>query len=68
MTSSPGAGPDPADHRGRGRPLPFEVEAANRFFPFISGRCERASVIVTSNKPFGRWGESWRRHGRRHHD
>lgn len=24
---------------------------------FISGRYERASVIVTSNKPFGRWGE-----------
>ena len=23
----------------------------------MSGRYERASVIVTSNKPFGRWGE-----------
>jgi DNA replication protein DnaC len=23
----------------------------------VSARYERASVIVTSNKPFGRWGE-----------
>lgn len=39
--------------------IPFEAEAeaeaANLFFRFISGRYERASVIVTSNKPFGRW-------------
>ncbi|MFE9500873.1 ATP-binding protein [Streptomyces collinus] len=28
-------------------------EAANLFFQFISGRDERASMIVTSNKPFG---------------
>jgi hypothetical protein len=26
-------------------------------FQLISSRYERASVIVTSNKPFGRWGE-----------
>jgi DNA replication protein DnaC len=37
--------------------IPFEAEAANLFFQFISSRYERASVIVTSNKPFGRWGE-----------
>ncbi|MER5410572.1 ATP-binding protein [Streptomyces sp. NPDC002769] len=37
--------------------IPLEPEAANLFFQFISGRYERASVIVTSNKPFGRWGE-----------
>ena len=37
--------------------LPFEAEAANLFFQLISARYERASVIVTSNKPFGRWGE-----------
>ncbi|MEU6765539.1 ATP-binding protein [Streptomyces sp. NPDC046853] len=37
--------------------IPFEPEAANLFFPFISGRYEHASVIVTSNKPFARWGE-----------
>ena len=37
--------------------IPFEAEAANLFFQLISSRYERASVIVTSNKPFGRWGE-----------
>ena len=37
--------------------LPFEPEAANLFFQLISARYERASVIVTSNKPFSRWGE-----------
>ena len=33
------------------------AEAANLFFQLVSARYERASVIVTSNKPFGRWGE-----------
>ncbi|GAA3561229.1 ATP-binding protein [Amycolatopsis ultiminotia] len=37
--------------------IPFEAEAANLFFQLISSRYERASTIVTSNKPFGRWGE-----------
>ncbi|GAA1262406.1 ATP-binding protein [Kitasatospora nipponensis] len=37
--------------------IPFEAEAANLFFQLVSNRYERASVIVTSNKPFGRWGE-----------
>jgi DNA replication protein DnaC len=37
--------------------IPFESEAANLFFQLVSSRYERASVIVTSNKPFGRWGE-----------
>jgi DNA replication protein DnaC len=37
--------------------IPFEPEAANLFFQLISSRYERASLIVTSNKPFGRWGE-----------
>ena len=37
--------------------IPLEAEAANLFFQLISARYERASVIVTSNKPFGRWGE-----------
>ena len=27
------------------------------FFQLVSARDERASLIVTSNKPFGRWGE-----------
>ena len=37
--------------------IPFEPEAANLFFQLVSSRYERASMIVTSNKPFGRWGE-----------
>lgn len=37
--------------------IPFDAEAANIFFQLVSSRYERASVIVTSNKPFGRWGE-----------
>jgi DNA replication protein DnaC len=37
--------------------IPFEAEAANLFFQLVSSRYERASLIVTSNTPFGRWGE-----------
>ncbi|GLW25320.1 transposase [Microbispora amethystogenes] len=37
--------------------IPFEAEAANLFFQLVSSRYERASLVVTSNKPFGRWGE-----------
>jgi len=37
--------------------IPFDGEAANLFFQLVSSRYERASMIVTSNKPFGRWGE-----------
>lgn len=37
--------------------IPFEPEAANLFFQLVSSRYERASLIVTPNKPFGRWGE-----------
>ena len=37
--------------------IPFESEAANLFFQLVSACYERASLIVTSNKPFGRWGE-----------
>ncbi len=37
--------------------IPFEADAANLFFQLISARYEHASVIVTSNKPFSRWGE-----------
>lgn len=37
--------------------IPFEPAAANLFFQLVSSRYERASLIVTSNKPFGRWGE-----------
>ncbi len=37
--------------------IPFEPEAVNLFFQLVSSRYERASLIVTSNKPFGRWDE-----------
>src|SRR6266699_3104140 len=37
--------------------IPFEAEAANLFFQLVSARYERASLLVTSNKAFGRWGE-----------
>jgi DNA replication protein DnaC len=37
--------------------IPFEPAAANLFFQLVSARYERASLIVTNNKPFGRWGE-----------
>ena len=39
--------------------IPFEPEAANLFLQLVSARYERASLIVTSNKPFGRWGETF---------
>lgn len=41
--------------------IPFEPEAANLFFQLVSSRYERASLIVTSNKPFGPLGRSIRR-------
>ncbi len=37
--------------------IPFDPQAANLMFMLISRRYERASLIVTSNKPFGGWGE-----------
>ena len=37
--------------------LLFEAEATNLFFQLVSARYERATLIVTSNKPLGRWGE-----------
>jgi DNA replication protein DnaC len=37
--------------------IPFEPEAASLFFQLIAARYETASLIVTSNKPFSRWGE-----------
>src|SRR6204780_1647079 len=37
--------------------IPFDPEAANLKFSLVSNRYERASMIVTSNKPFSAWGE-----------
>src|ERR1700729_2704555 len=36
--------------------IPFDPEAANLMFSLVSNRYERASMIVTSNKPFSKWG------------
>ena len=35
----------------------FDPQAANLMFMLVSSRYERASLIVTSNKPFSAWGE-----------
>jgi hypothetical protein len=37
--------------------IPIEPEATNQFFQLVAVRYERASLIVTSNQPFVRWGE-----------
>ena len=37
--------------------IPFDPEAANLMFSLVSNRYERASMIVTTNKPFSEWGE-----------
>ena len=37
--------------------IPFDAQAANLMFSLVSSRYERASLIVTSNKPFSGWGE-----------
>ena len=37
--------------------IPFDPEAANPMFSLVSSRYERASMIVTSNKPFSARGE-----------
>ncbi len=37
--------------------IPFDPAAANLFYQLVAARYERASVIVTSNKPFSGWGE-----------
>jgi DNA replication protein DnaC len=37
--------------------LPLERQAANLLFALVSRRYERGSIIVTSNRGFGAWGE-----------
>lgn len=37
--------------------LPMDALAANLFFQLVSTRYERGSMIITSNKSFGDWGE-----------
>ena len=36
---------------------PYNRDAATAFFTLVSARCERGSIILTSNKGFGEWGE-----------
>lgn len=37
--------------------LPFDSDTANLFFQLIASRYEQGSLLITSNMPFGRWGE-----------
>ena len=37
--------------------LPLDSLAANLFFQVVSARYERGSILMTSNKSFGEWGE-----------
>ncbi|MFJ8695804.1 IS21-like element helper ATPase IstB [Streptomyces roseolilacinus] len=37
--------------------VPFDAESANLFFQLVAHRYERASLVVTSDRPFGRWAE-----------
>src|SRR5450631_3017390 len=37
--------------------IPFDPQAASLMFMLVARRYERASLIVTSNKPFSAWGE-----------
>lgn len=37
--------------------IPFDTDAANLFFQLVASRYETGSIMVTSNLPFGRWGE-----------
>ncbi|MER5666570.1 ATP-binding protein [Streptomyces mirabilis] len=39
--------------------IPFDQHAANLFFQLIASRYEQGSLMVTSNLPFGRWGEAF---------
>ena len=36
---------------------PYDRESATAFFTLVSARYERGSIILTSNKGFGEWGE-----------
>ena len=37
--------------------LPLEPAAAHLFFQLVSRRYERASMLITSNRPVGEWGQ-----------
>ncbi len=37
--------------------LPFEANAAHLFFQLVSRRYEKGSILITSNRSVGEWGE-----------
>ena len=37
--------------------MPINTEAANILFQLINKRYEKTSTIITTNKPFAKWGE-----------
>ena len=37
--------------------LPINIESANMLFQLINKKYEKASTIITTNKPFSKWGE-----------
>lgn len=39
--------------------VPFDAEAANCFFQLVSSRNEPGSVIITPDKPFTAWGQTF---------
>lgn len=39
--------------------IPFDQDAANLFFQLVATRYEQGAILVTSNLPFGRWGETF---------
>ncbi|SPX87996.1 Transposase (fragment) [Mycobacteroides abscessus] len=39
--------------------IPFDQDAANLFFQLVASRYKQGSIMVTSNLPFGRWGETF---------
>jgi IstB-like ATP binding protein len=56
-TGRQSAGAATVEVRPLARYIPFDPHAANLMFMLVSRRYERASLIVTSNKPFSAWGE-----------
>jgi len=48
--------------------IPFGQDAAKLFFRLVASRYEQGSIMVTSNLPFGRWGDVIRRRRRRSDD
>ena len=42
--------------------LPFDREGAHCFFQLVSRRYKRSSMIFTSNKSYGEWGEIFHDH------